>query len=49
MGDVGSKTKSEGQIIEIPCEHSRSHNLSPIFIKVGQDLICIMSGQKQGQ
>ena len=25
MGDVGSKTRSVGQIMEKPCEHSRGH------------------------
>ena len=27
MGDVGSKTRSVGQIMEKPCEHSRGHIL----------------------
>ena len=34
MGDVGSKTRSVGQIMEKPCEHSRGHSFGPIFIKL---------------
>ena len=37
MGDVGSKTRSVGQIIEKICEHSRGHSFGPIFIKLSQD------------
>ena len=37
MGDVGSKTKSVGQIMEKPCEHSRGHSFGPIFIKLAQN------------
>ena len=37
MGDVGSKTRSVNQIMEKPCEHSRSHSLGPIFIKLAQN------------
>ena len=37
MGDVGSKTRSVGQIIGKPCEHSRGHSFSPIFIKLAQN------------
>ena len=36
MGDVGSKTRSVGQIMEKPCEHSRGHIFGPIFIKLAQ-------------
>ena len=37
MGQVGSKSRSLGQILEKPCEHSRGHIFSSIFIKLGQD------------
>ena len=37
MGDDGSKTRSVGQIMEKPSEHSRGHSLSPIFIKLAQN------------
>ena len=37
MGDFGSKTRSVGQIIEKPCEHSRGHRFGPIFIKLAQN------------
>ena len=37
MGDVVSKTRSVGQIMEKPCEHSRSHSFGPIFIKLAQN------------
>ena len=37
MDDVGSKTRSVGQIIEKPCEHSRGHSFGPIFIKLAQN------------
>ena len=37
VGQVGSKTRSLGQIIEKPCERSRGHILSPIFMKLGQN------------
>ena len=36
MGDLWSKTRSEGQIMEKPCEHSRSHSFGPILNKLGQ-------------
>ena len=36
MGDVGSETRSVGQIMEKPCEHSRGHIFGPIFIKLAQ-------------
>ena len=49
MDHVWSKTRSVGQIIEKPCEHSRGHSFGPIFIKLDQDAIWIMSGQKLGQ
>ena len=35
-GDVGSKTRSVGLIMEKPCEHS-SHSFGPIFIKLAQN------------
>ena len=37
MGDVGSKTRSVGHIMEKPCEHSRGHSFGPIFIKLAQN------------
>ena len=56
MGDVVSKTRSVGQIMEKPCEHSRGHILGPIFIKLSQNeqylsqvRIWVTLGQKLGQ
>ena len=40
VGQVGSKTRSLGQIIEKPCEHSRGHIFSTIVIKLGQN-VCL--------
>ena len=37
MGDVESKTRSVGQIMEKPCEHSRCHSFGPVFIKLAQN------------
>ena len=37
MGDAGSKTRSVGQIMEKPCEHSRGHIFGTIFIKLAQN------------
>ena len=37
MGYVGLKTRSLGQIIEKPCNHSRGHIYSPIFMKLPQN------------
>ena len=37
MGHVGSKTRSVGQLIEKPCEHSRGHSFGPIIIKLAQN------------
>ena len=37
MGDVGSKTRSVGQIMEKPSENSRGHSFGPIFIKLAQN------------
>ena len=37
MGHVGSKTRSVGQIIEKPCEHSRGHSFGPVIIKLAQN------------
>ena len=37
MGDIGSKTRSVGQIMEKPCEHSRGHSFGPFFIKLAQN------------
>ena len=49
MDHVWSKTRSEGQSIEKPCEHYKGHSFGPIFSKLDQDLIWIISGQKLGQ
>ena len=49
MDHVRSKTRSVGKIMEKPCEHSRGHSFGPIFIKLGQDQIWIILGQKVGQ
>ena len=48
MDHPGSKTRSVGQIMEKPCEHSRGHSFGPIPIKL-QDQIWIIPGQKLGQ
>ena len=37
MGDVGSKTRSVGQIMEKPCKHSRGHSFGPSFTKLAQN------------
>ena len=37
IGDVGSETRSVGQIIEKPCEYSRGQSFGPIFIKLAQN------------
>ena len=37
MGHGWSKTRSVGQILEKPCEHSRGHSFGPIFIKLTQN------------
>ena len=37
IGYVRSKSRSVGQIIEKPCEHSRGHSFGPIFIKLAQN------------
>ena len=37
MGHVGSKTRSVGQIMEKPCEHSSGHIFGTIFIKLAQN------------
>ena len=49
MGDIEPKSRSVGQIIEKPYEHSRDHSFGPIFIKVSRDRIWIIPGQKLGQ
>ena len=38
MGDVGSKTRSVGQIMEKPCEHSRGH-LSQVLVQSSSNLL----------
>ena len=37
MGHVGSKTRSVGQIMEKPSEHSRGHIFGTNFIKLAQN------------
>ena len=37
MGHIGSKTRSVGQIIEKPCEHSSGHSFSPRLINLAQN------------
>ena len=34
---LGQITRSVGQILEKPCEHSRGHNFGPVFIKLVQN------------
>ena len=43
------KNRSEGQIIEKPCEHSRGRSFGPFFVKLSKDQIWVMLGQKLGQ
>ena len=40
MGYVGSKTRSQGQILEKPCVHSRGHISSQTIMKLGQN-VCL--------
>ena len=40
MGDVWSKTRSLGQILEKPCVRSRGHIFSPIIMKHDQN-VCL--------
>ena len=40
LDDVGSKTRSLGQILEKPCVRSRGHIFSPILMKLGQS-VCL--------
>ena len=40
MGNLGSKTRSVGQILEKPCVRSRGHIFSPIIMKHGQN-VCL--------
>ena len=37
MDHPGSKSRSVGQILEKPSEHSRGHSFGPIFIKLAQN------------
>ena len=37
---VGSKNRSLGQILEKPCVRSRGHIVSPIIMKLGQN-VCL--------
>ena len=53
MGHFGAKTRSQGQILETPCECPRGCIFSLILIKLGQNVRLneiwkwIMSGQKE--
>ena len=38
MGHVGSKTRSQGQILEKPCVRSRGHIFNPILIKLSHNV-----------
>lgn len=38
MGYIGSKTRPPGQMIEKPCEHSRSHILNSNLLKTVQNV-----------
>ena len=38
MGDLGLKTRSQGQINEKPCEDDRGHIFHQIFMKFGQNV-----------
>ena len=49
MDHPGSKTRSVGQTMEKPFEHSRGPSFGPIFIKLCQDWIRIIPGQNVGQ
>ena len=40
MGDVGSKIRSLGQILEKPCVRSRGHIFNPIIMKRCQN-VCL--------
>ena len=40
MGQVRSKTRSVGQILEKPCVRSRGHIFSQIIMKLGQN-VCL--------
>ena len=43
LGHVGSKTRSLGQILEKPCEHSRGHNFDSKFMNIIRMLMIIIS------
>ena len=38
LGYFGSKTRSQGQIIVIPCVHFRRHSFDPKFTKLSQNV-----------
>ena len=38
MGYVGSRSRSQGQIIAKPCEHNRGDIFGPIFMKLDQNV-----------
>ena len=41
MCHVGSKTKSQGQILEKPCVRSRGHIFNSIIMKLGQNVVVV--------
>ena len=41
LGHVNSKTRSQGQIIEKPCVHSRGHSFDQKFMRLCQNVILI--------
>ena len=38
LGQVGSKTRSLGQILETPCVHSRGHNFDSTVMTLYQNV-----------
>ena len=42
LGDMGKKTRSQGQIIEKTCLQSRDHIFDPIFMRLGQRIFVFM-------
>ena len=38
LGNVGSETRSLGQILENPFVHSRGHSFDPKFMKLSQNV-----------
>ena len=40
LDEISDKFKNLGQILEKPCEHSRGHIFSLMFMKLGQ-IVCL--------